>query len=248
MDATSIEYSHWANEVPTSGNKVCFCIPTITRPYPEMLASLEAEVPHLEKAGFEHSAVYCIGNPYISNARATMLRKALDAKADMVVFIDHDISWREGELCHLLLTPGEVVAGTYRYKRDDEEDYMGALLSGPDGCPRRREEDGCLYGHSAPAGFLKVTTNAVNKFIEAYPELCYGARHSPHIDLFNHGAHGNIWYGEDYAFSRRWRECGGELIINQYLNLTHHSPDKRYPGNFDLWLRRQEGGDLELSL
>jgi len=220
--------------------KVVFCIPTVTRPYQVLLDSIEKAVPLLDAAGYEHYMVSEVGCPYISSARATMLRKALDFKADQIVFLDHDLSFPPEDLVKLLDTEGDVISGTYRFKRDEEE-YMGALLPDAEGNPQVRE-DGCVKAHSIPAGFLKITRNAVNCFIRHFPELCYGEQCNPHIDLFNHGAHGHVWYGEDYAFSRRWIELGGEIWVIPTLHLTHHSPDKAYPGDFHYWLLRQPGG------
>ncbi|MFZ3044038.1 MAG: hypothetical protein WA058_02945, partial [Minisyncoccia bacterium] len=65
--------------------KVVFCIPTISKPYQCMLDSLEASLKLIVEAGWEEGAVYQIGCPYISAARSMMLRKALDAKATVVV-------------------------------------------------------------------------------------------------------------------------------------------------------------------
>jgi hypothetical protein len=67
--------------------KVVFCIPTVSKPYQVCLDSLEASVKLITDAGWEEGAVYQIGCPYISAARSMMLRKALDAKATVVVFI-----------------------------------------------------------------------------------------------------------------------------------------------------------------
>jgi len=114
-----------------------------------------------------------IGCPYISAARATMLRKALDAKADVIVFIDHDVSWRPADLLKLIQTEGDVVAGTYRFKKDEIE-YMGALIPDYRGIPQARE-DGALKAHSIPAGFLKVTASGISKFMEQYLN-CAGGR------------------------------------------------------------------------
>lgn len=173
-----------------------------------------------------------------------MLRKALDAKADVIVFLDYDLSWNENDLLRLIETPGDVVAGTYRFKQDDEK-YMGELFSNEHGRPIVRS-DGCVKAQWIPAGFLKVTAGAIHRFMEAYPELMYGTRYSPHIDLFNHGAHEGIWWGEDYAFSRRWNDCGGDIWLIPDLQLDHHAKDgdgwKAYPGNIHEWLLRQPGG------
>ena len=222
--------------------KVIFCIPTTKKPYQATLDSLAASIPLIKEAGWEEGMVSEIGCPYISHARSTMLRKALDAKADVIVFIDHDVSWKPRDLLTLIETKGDVVCGTDRFKKDEEE-YMGAVLSNTDGTPLVRE-DGNLLAHSAPAGFLKVTKEAVNKFMTAYPDLIYGEKYSPYVDLFNHGAHKGVWYGEDYAFCRNWRECGGEIVLIPDLDISHHTTEKEYVGNFHNFLRRQPSGDL----
>lgn len=226
--------------------RVVFCTPTVTRPYPAYLDAMEATVPLLEARGFRHRLVLEIGNPYISAARATLLRKALDDRADVVVFVDHDVSWRPEDMIALIEAPEPVVAGTYRFKKADDE-YMGALLQQPDGKPvgKVAGETVMLRAERVPAGFLKVTKEAVDTFMSAYPELVYGPRYNPSVDLFNHGAKDGVWWGEDYAFSRNWRAAGGELWVLPELRIDHHGADGAvYPGDFHTYLRRQPGGDL----
>lgn len=217
--------------------KVVFCIPTMTRPFPQTIESLKASVPLLEAAGWDHSLVHEIGCPYISAARATMLRKALDAKAEVIVFIDHDVSWDPQDLLNLIETKGDVVMGTYRFKKDEEE-YMGLQTTI---FPTVRD-DGCIQMAWGPAGFLKVTRNAVNHIMKSYPELVYGDLCNPGIDLFQHGAHKGEWWGEDAAFGRRWTECGGEIWLIPTLNIAHHSTEKSYPGNYHNYMQRRPGG------
>jgi hypothetical protein len=231
--------SHALKEEKTK--RVVFCIPTISKPYQICLDSLEASIPLIQAAGWTDFMVCQIGCPYISAARSMMLRKALDAKADVVVFIDHDLSWEPQDLLTLIETEGDVIAGTYRFKGEPEE-YMGALFQGIGGVPVVRE-DGCIKAHSIPAGFLKITRNGVNKFIDAYPELTYGEKCAPMIDLFNHGTIDHTWYGEDYAFAKRWNAKCGDIWIVPDMNLNHHSGDgTEYKGNFHEFMLRQPGG------
>ena len=220
--------------------KVIFCVPTVTRPYKQCLDSLGASLPLIKAAGWEEGMANSIGCPYISRARQTMLTKAMNVNADAIVFIDHDLSWDPPDLLKLLETEGDVVAGTYRFKQEPEE-YMGALLTDQHGYPRLRE-DGCIRGHCVPAGFLKVTRGAVNRFMLAYPELMYADEGTLTVDLFNHGAHKGVWYGEDYAFCRRWLEIKGEIWIIPDMNITHWLGDTPYPGNFHQYMLRQPGG------
>lgn len=220
---------------------VVFCIPTMTKPMQVTIDSIFGCLDGLENAGYGHKMVSEIGCPYISQARATMLRKALDAKADHIVFIDHDISFSPDDMLKLVQCEGDVSAGTYRFKRDKEE-YMGKFMAGPNGKPICRDSDHAIMMHSVPAGFLRITKHAVNVFMAEYPELCYGDRFNPHIDLFNHGAHEWVWYGEDYAFSRRWRERCGDIWCIPDMTINHHTADQCYPGNYHEWLLKQPGG------
>lgn len=220
--------------------KVVFCVPIVKKPYPKFIESLESSIPVIRAAGWDEELVQEINNPYISAARATMLRKALDHGADVIVFLDYDLEWPAGDLLKLIETQGDVIAGTYRCKIDEEQ-YMGAVYSGPDGRPVVRA-DGCIKASVAPAGFLKVTKEGVDAFMDAYPELCYGPRFHQSVDLFNHGAHERLWWGEDYAFCRRWREKCGEVWIQPDLSLTHWMGDKPHPGNFHQYLLRCDGG------
>jgi glycosyltransferase involved in cell wall biosynthesis len=223
-----------------SKGKVVFAIPTLKKPLQVCIDSVEASIPLIKEAGWTQGIVSEIGCPYISCARSTMLRKAMDADADVVVFIDHDLSWEPAALLRLIEAEGDVVAGTYRFKREPEE-YMGALLPDINGRPQVRD-DGCVKAHSIPAGFLKITKNGVNRFMLEYPELCYGDRFALAVDLFNHGAHEGRWYGEDYAFARRWNAKCGQIWTIPDINLTHWDGDRPYPGNFHQYLLRQDGG------
>lgn len=220
---------------------VVFCIPTITRPYQVCIDSLKASIPLIEAAGWTHGVVHEIGCPYISGARSAMLRKALDAKADAIVFLDHDLSWKPSDLLKLIEIEGDVIAGLYRFKTPEEEKYMGVIEDGPEFLPTVRS-DGCIKATRVPAGFLKVTRNAVNKFMQAYPSLVYGEASNPSVDLFNHGAHGGFWWGEDYSFSRNWIDAGGDIWIVPDIDLNHHTQDTEFKGNFHEFLMRQEGG------
>lgn len=225
---------------PTGGKNVVFCVPILRRPYPQFITSLEASIPLVKEAGWTELLVQEIDNPYIGGARAKMLRKALDRNADVIVFLDYDLQWKPGDLLKLIETPGDVIAGTYRCKIEEEQ-YMGAVFSGPNGSPELRA-DGCIKASVAPAGFLKVTSQAIDLFMGAYPELCYGPRYRQSVDLFNHGAHERLWWGEDYAFCRRYREKCGDVWILPDLDITHWKGDVPHPGNFHKFLLRCPGG------
>mgnify|MGYP001366017363 CR=1 FL=1 len=228
---------------PKKDPKVVFCMATLWRPVEATLDALEASIPHVEAAGWKHALVSEIACPYISAARSKLLRKAIDADATDIFFLDDDLSWEPEAPARLLQTKGDIVAGTYRF-RQDEEAYMGTLYTTADGRPIVRPEDGAIIAEWVPAGFLRVTLNAVRKLMRRFPELVYGLPEKPHFDLFHHGAHNGLWYGEDYAFSRRAHEAGLQVVIVPDLSITHHDKrsGRKYGGNFHEFLLKQPGG------
>jgi hypothetical protein len=234
--------------------KVAFCIPTMTRPTQPCLDALAASIPVLEEAGWDHYLVSEVGCPYISAARSKMLRKAMDASADVIVFIDHDLSWAPEDLRILIETPGEVVAGTYRFKKPDVE-YMGHIMPGGAHDKPIVREDGAVLMYDVPAGFLKLTKAGVQRFMRGYPHLLYDEPDRYKVDLFNHGVIDGVWFGEDYAFCKRWREIGGGIWCVPHLDLVHHAishdADRRivytpYPGNYHRYLATLKGGSLHV--
>jgi len=224
--------------------KVVFCTPALDSPIAPYFDAIRASLPLIEAAGWEHGYAAQQACPYISAARANMLRAALDAKADVIVFLDYDVSWAPEDLLKLIETEGDVVAGTYRCKTEDgptEEFYMGTWETNANFTPKCRA-DGCISAKLVPAGFLKITKEAVDSFMVAYPELCYGPMYHLSVDLFNHGVHERIWWGEDYSFARRWKEKCGDIWIVPNLSIDHHAKDKVYEGNLHQFLLRQPGG------
>ena len=196
--------------------------------------SLQACLPAVEDAGWDHSFTFEANCPYISAARAKVLRKALDSGADYIVFLDYDVSWTPESMVKFLSIEEDVVAGTYR-KKFPHQEYMGAISLGPNGQPIERH-DGCLKAEKVPAGFLKVSKVAVEKFARAYPELLFGNPMFPELDMFNHGAIDGIWYGEDYAFSKRWTDKCGDIWLVPDLDIHHHKGSEVFKGNFHKYL------------
>jgi hypothetical protein len=96
-----------------------------------------------------------------------------------------------------------------------------------------------------PAGFLKVTKEAVDPLHDRLSGAGLRPAYAPSVDLFNHGAHKGVWYGEDYAFSRNWCDAGGEIWARAGSRHHHHavardgSAGPAYPGNFHRFLLAQ---------
>lgn len=224
--------------------KVCFCTPTFfSKPKEYFSKSLEASIPLVREAGWEEGCAVEMGNGYISYARALLLSRALEWGADYIFYLDHDLSWEPAALLKVLQAPGDVVAGTYRFKSPDEE-YMGSPLFDSEGkVPVRR--DGMISMLKVPAGFLKLSRTAVEMIIAQYPQLDFSRADKPHMyDVFNHGVILKTWFGEDYAFCFRWNLMKQKIWCVPDLNINHHGVNSdgtefEFPGNYHQWLSAQ---------
>jgi hypothetical protein len=224
--------------------KVIFGIPLPKGqdPYPQTVDSLWNSVPLVEAAGFEHGFTYTAGNPYISGARAEITRKALDAKADIIVYIDYDVSWDPQDMVTLLKTEGDVVGGTYRCKVDHIQ-YMGAIYTYHGKNEGKPMSGRWLYqGAYSASRIPEDHTAGIDNFMRAYPELCYGPQYSLSVDLFHHGAHEGIWWGEDYAFCRNYEAKCGKIWLIPNLNIHHWDGEKCFEGNYHEFLLACPGG------
>lgn len=223
--------------------RVVLCVPTRTKPHRACVEAMEKSIPLVMGAGYDVQITCEVGNPYISGARANMIKRGLSAKGDIFITIDDDVSWEPEALLKLVETEGEVVAGTYRCK-EDEPNYMGRPLVDEIGRPKNIRADGCIEMACAPAGFLKITKEAIDKFAKGYPHLCYGPAWDQSVDLFNHGAHQGLWFGEDYAFCRNWRDIGGKVWCIPNIDVHHNSwtDDRVWRGNYHEYLMAQPGG------
>lgn len=164
-----------------------------------------------------------------------MLGKALRWGAEQIVFLDDDVSFRPQDLLTIIQAVGPVVGGTYRYKIDEEK-YMGKPILGPRGHPMVRSTDGAVEMLCLPAGFLRVTRDFVERVMDTYPALMITADGNRNVDLFNHGAYGGVWFGEDYAFSRRCNEMDVPIWCPPDMQLDHHAKDAVFHGNYHRYL------------
>lgn len=167
-----------------------------------------------------------------------MLGKALKWGADVVWFLDDDVEWKAEDLPKFFGIQGDVVACTYRFKKAQEQ-YMGALETTDDDGSVQGRSDGSILMHCVPAGFLRVSRDMIEAFMDAYPDLMITADGNRNVDLFNHGAHGGIWYGEDYAFSRRCREMKVPIWCVPDMDVDHHGKDEVFKGNLHRFLLKK---------
>lgn len=208
---------------------VCVGIPVIDgRPYAQTVDSLLAEQLLGFGQGVHFLVMWEIGCSLIGIARNRIAKRFLEQKgADCLIFVDADISWKAGDLARLAKHPQDVIGGTYRAKRDEEQFHVR-------GVPEPRGEFYAVDG--LPGGFLKISRHALET-IPAEPYVDENGK--PARDYFPTGMVNGQLFGEDYGFCRLWRNTGGEIWLDPSIRLKHHDGLRAYAGDPAEWLKGQ---------
>lgn len=181
---------------------------------------------------------------YLDQARDLIAQKFLESDSTDLLFIDSDMGWDPKAVKRILEAEGDIVAGLYPFKLD-EESYPVRVPVDASGMATRRGELVVLDG--APTGFLRIRREALEKMIENHPEWKVES-HNPktnktqtYYHLFRCEQEGTRWWGEDYNFCRKWIAMGGEVLGLPDIDFVHVGK-KAWTGNFEKFMRKQPGG------
>jgi hypothetical protein len=219
---------------------ICIAIPCYTGKVDMgTMASLIAELPHLSQAGINVTFADQRGNSMISHGRDMLLAQFLASDATDIFFIDDDVTWDAGSLTKLMSWPVDVVAGVYPTKTEPIY-YHTRFLSGDLKSPEGLE--GLLEVEAVPAGFLRISRLAVEQMVLNYPEKRFADKNAPKgyaWALFDNIHEGDLYFGEDYSFCRRYRAIGGKIYVQPEIVMGHVGP-KVFMGSFGHWLRSRD--------
>lgn len=91
-------------------------------------------------------------------------------------------------------------------------------------------ENGVIKLHDGATGFMMIKREAIDKMIAAYPELKYNndLNTPPDLQDFFYAFFDTMidpkdrrYLSEDYTFSRRWQDIGGDIWLDPTISLNH---------------------------
>ena len=91
-------------------------------------------------------------------------------------------------------------------------------------------ENGVIKLHDGATGFMMIKREAIDKMIAAYPELKYNNDLNTPADLQDYfyaffdtmiDPKDKRYLSEDYTFSRRWQDIGGDILLDPTISLNH---------------------------
>jgi hypothetical protein len=92
-------------------------------------------------------------------------------------------------------------------------------------------ENGLIRLHDGATGFMMIKREVIDKMIKQYPELKYNndlntpPELNPHFYAFFDtmiDPKDKRYLSEDYTFSRRWQDMGGEIWLDPSISLNHY--------------------------
>lgn len=196
--------------------------------YAPFLTSLTDTMRMLDRAGIEAHFWSTQSAAYVDDMRNEHVANFLKTDATHLVFLDYDMEWTPEAFTRLITANEPVVAGTYRLKSMvmrwtavPEYDADGDLV----GKPRQDGQGHLVLGAGVAMGFTCIQRGVFEAMRDAMPDDWYtqGPPDNPlkcH-DWFTRIRAGNMHYGEDYAFSLRWKKLGGQLWIDPDITLKH---------------------------
>lgn len=92
-------------------------------------------------------------------------------------------------------------------------------------------ENGLIRLHDGATGFMMIDRKAIDKMIAAYPEFKYNndLNTPPELNDYFYAFFDTMidpkdkrYLSEDYTFSRRWQDMGGDIWLDPSISLNHH--------------------------
>jgi len=162
--------------------------------------------------------------------------------ADYFMFIDADIHFDPESVIRLIKSEHDVSVACYPKKCVMWEQAANAVKSGDErnmamlssslvinfGARNRPIENGFIEILDGPTGFMLIKRGVFKKLEEKFPELwCKNDHQNRDFDDYHAvfdcmiDPDSRRYLSEDYAFCRRWQQCGGKIYADVNTTLGH---------------------------
>ena len=190
----------------------------------------------------------------VTRARNVLVAYFLHSNFTRLLFIDADIEYQVEDVLKLVAHNKDVVVGAYPKKgvnwqrirdsvKSTEQPFDDRAIAafGSDyainfkflnrDAKQIAIENGLIRLHDGATGFMMIKREALDKMIEAYPDLKYNndlntpQELNPHFYAFFDtmiDPKDKRYLSEDYCFSRRWQDLGGEIWLDPSISLNHY--------------------------
>lgn len=170
----------------------------------------------LRQHGIPHNVIMVVGSSLIADARNRLVQDFVQSTYSDLLFIDDDIAWKAESVMRLLSWNVPLVGAAARRRKPDTSfciDFGTTIAA--------RGE--LVTAESVGTGFLRLRRDCIEAMIKAHPDRqVKDETGRAYYALFDTGIAPNRNYvGEDVFFCARWRELGGEVLVDPQIPLEH---------------------------
>lgn len=221
--------------------------------------SLAATIESLTRHGIQFTLKILADHCHVDDSRNNMIREFLRSDCTDLFFIDSDMGWRAQDIIRLLRKPGDIVAGVYRYK-SDEEGYPFHPGEGK----RESNEHGLFDMPKAATGFMRIRRPVLQALYDS--EVAKGRKtwgkgdnkekdiplariveraFLNELDLSNLDlSNMESYHSGDYVLCLKARQLGFSVLVDVDMPFQHVG-EKVWFGHVGKWLRNKQGIENE---
>lgn len=189
------------------------------------VSSIIPTVRLLDQLGIRHEERWQVRSSNLPKSRNVLAATFLASDCDDLLFIDSDMEWQPGDVVRLLASDKPVIGAVGR--RKDDELVFCCRLKKPDGdsVQIRQDDMGAVEALRVGTGFLKISRSAFAAIVQCRPDLKSDGDDAVTDDIRPHYHRffqfGPDDQGEDYFFCDLFREVGGEVWVDDTIELGH---------------------------
>ena len=155
--------------------------------------------------------------------RNRILMAFMDSDCTHLLCIDSDLGWPAQAVLALIKHDEEFIAGVYPSRGENSFTFRAKLNEDSSVVKNSKNLLGMQY---IPAGFMMIKRSVIEKMQQKFPELYY----EPKAESLKFAKgwyffateiwEGEFW-GEDYTFCRKARECGVDIWCDPLIEFDH---------------------------
>lgn len=155
----------------------------------------------------------------VHRARNKCVQTFLATDFEYLMFIDGDIEFTPDDVGKLLNLNTDIAVGVYPMKKKGAP--YAAWVEGKlvDSLDVYSEPVSVDY---AGTGFMLIKRRVFEKIRERWPELTYKDDKGDNYQWFDWPIVDDVELSEDYSFCQKWRDLGGEVVMDPSIRLKHY--------------------------
>lgn len=178
--------------------------------------------------GINIQPVYLAGDALVQKARSDLMRIAVEAKVDHIIWIDDDMEWEPSWIFDLIESGKDVIGGTARKKMFDEAYVLNGDID-----KLKIDEDGLMEVNLLGTGFLHLSKKAIDYLWDNSVEYIDDHGNKQRLVTNVEVQDGRI-VSEDYVMCRKLKEGGFTMYLDTKMTCGHVGSIK-FSGNFAAW-------------